>query len=840
VVGQTVSHYRILRKLGEGGMGVVYLAQDLKLDRPVALKFLPQRFLSVPEEVARFEQEAKAISALADTHIATIHDIDEAEGERFLVLEYLPGGTLKEKLQMLNASGGELPLADVVRYALQIAEGLGHAHRRHIIHRDVKTDNIMLTEGGSLKITDFGLAKLKGGASLTKVGSTVGTAAYMSPEQFEGRDVDQRSDIFSFGVVLYELLTGRLPFRGEHDAALAYSVVHEEPASPQSIRPSVPPALQAIVVGCLEKDRERRYQSMDDVVAALREINPSEGSRPVAAPTPEPKASPQWWMFAAGGALLVALAAVALWYWKSDRIERRSVAVLPFKNMSEEKDNEYFSDGITEDIIAQLSKIADLRVVSRSSIMRYKNSDKGVQQIARELNVATVLEGSVRRSGSHVRVIAELVDAAGDEHLWAETYDKEMTEIFAIQSAVAHEIASALKARLSPDETRRIDAKPTENVEAYTHYLRGREYYYRYHRSDNDAAIELFKKALNLDPRFALAYAGLGDAYGQRVGKFGYPDHWLDSSIAASQAAISLDPSSGEAYKSLALSYGFKGWLRMSLETLERAHQLNPKYVPAMGNMGFNLAQQGKLDEAIVWMKKSISVDPAMIFQYFGMARVYIPLREYEKGEQWLKKAVELQPDFIYARSEFCELELNRGNYTQADAHADKVLAIDPNDVIGLNYKGEIALFEGKWDRAREYYGQALKFPGRGMEEFAYRRNTTRMGFILKQSGDTEGSRAILDESMKTDQEALARQNEWYAIPYDIACVHAIRGETSEALSWLEKALDAGWTDYVIAQKDPVFQGLTSNPRFKELMSRAAMRVDAMRKRVQELDNAKE
>ncbi len=832
MVPSVISHYRILEKLGEGGMGVVYKAQDLKLDRIVALKFLPERLLSSPDEVARFEQEARAISALADPHIATIHDIDESDGQRFLVLEYLPGGTLKEKLKDLNTRGGTLPLDDVVRYGLQIAEGLSHAHRRGIVHRDIKTDNIMLTEGGHLKITDFGLAKLKGGVDITRAGSTIGTASYMSPEQFQSQTVDQRSDIFSFGIVLFELLTGRLPFRGEHEASLAYSVVHEDPPAPHALRPDTPAALEQIILRCLEKEPGKRYQAAGDIADALRRVGEVKAS------AKSPAAGRLRWQWIAGPVSVIIMVVALLFFhpWTSPREERKSVAVLPFRNMSDDKENEYFSDGITEDIIAQLSKIEDLRVPSRASVMRYKTSDRTPAQIAAELNVGTILEGSVRRSGNRVRIVAELIDAHNDEHLWTETYDRELTEIFAIQSAVAHEIASALKATLSPEESRRLDAKPTENVEAYTDYLKGREFYYRYHRADNDEAIVLFRKAVTLDGRFALALAGLGDAYAQRFGKFGYPASWLDSSAAASQQAIALDPGLGEAYKALSLSYDFSGRLQKSSEVLLKAYALNPKYTPTIGNLGFNCLMRGKPDEALPWLLKAVTLDPAFVFQYHGIADAYIRLGDYPAAERWLNRAIALQPDLMYAHSTMCELALTRGDYDTAELHARRALAIDPEDVVGLNVAGDVELFQSHYEDARKLFERSV---GRqGMVEFAPRRNSTRLAFVLLKLGDRKGAEGMLEKSSADDNEALARGDEWYAIPFDIACVHAVRGETQEAIRWLRKAFDAGWTGSAIARRDPLMEGLKRNPEFIEVLSRVDSRIEEMRSRVRDIEKA--
>jgi serine/threonine protein kinase len=825
---RTVSHYEILEKIGEGGMGVVYKARDTKLDRIVALKFLPGPMLSSPDEAERFEQEARAISALADPYIATIHDIDEADGERFLVLEYLPGGTLKETVRGLNAAGERLPIADVVSYGIQIAEGLAHAHRRGIIHRDIKTDNIMRTEGGHLKITDFGLAKLRGGVDLTKAGSTIGTASYMSPEQVQTQPVDARSDLFSLGVVLYELLTGHLPFRGEHEASLAYSVVHEQPPPPHTIRSDTPSSLEAIILKCLEKEPQKRYQTADEIARALRNI----GETPGTLLTAPPRRSGRAWIVIPASIILLLGLLYLYAPWKSPHAERKSVAVLPFKNMSEDRENEYFSDGITEDIISQLSKIEDLRVPSRASIMRYKTIDRTPQQIAGELNIGTLLEGSVRRSGNRVRIVAELIDARSDERLWTETYDKELTEIFAIQSDVAREIVSALKARLSPEESRRLDVKPTENVEAYTYYLKGRESYYRYHRADNDAAIEFFRNAIALDGRFALAFAGLGDAYAQRAAKFGYPEAWVDSSIAVSQVAITLAPSLGEAYKALALGLAFKGFLQKTGEVLRKAYELNPKYVPTIGNLGYNSLMLGKPDEALPWLLKAITLDPAFVFQYFGVGDAYMRLGDYAAAREWLDRAIALQPDLIYTHAKICELALIQGEFATAEEHVRRMLAIDSTDIVALNYAGDVAFFRGHMEEARMYYERGLGT--RGIAEYAPRRNSTRLGFILLGEGNAGRARAMFDRSIQEDEKALAGGDEWYAIPFDLACVHAVRGEKQEAIRWLRKAVDAGWMETAIAKKDPLLDTLRKDPEFLNVLAQVESRVERMRTHVRE------
>ncbi|HEY4643370.1 MAG TPA: protein kinase, partial [Bacteroidota bacterium] len=582
MIGQTISHYKILEKLGEGGMGVVYKAEDIKLKRTVALKFLPHHLTSTKEEEARFLQEAQAAATLNHPNVCTIFAVEEHEGQQFIAMEYVDGVTLRQRME--NAP---LKLNQAISYAVQVGEALQEAHNKGIVHRDIKADNIMVNAKNQVKVMDFGLAKLKGSLKLTRSSSTVGTLAYMAPEQVQGGEVDARSDNFSFGVVLYEMLTGRTPFRGEHDAAMMYSIINEEPEPLERYLSESSPELQRILSRALEKDPDDRYQSAADMVSELRRLQkqtsrvsrkpleemktsqtpasvereprapaveeqPEEVKKiPAGIPTPTGKARIIAYSGIALAVLAVGALAVNLLFFRTEavRADKKSIAVLPFKNLSEEKESEFFSDGITEDIITQLSKIGDLRVISRTSVMRYKESDKSIRDIGKELGVATILEGSVRRAGNQVRIVAQLIDASNDEHLWADTYDRELTQIFAIQSDIAQKIASSLKAKLTSSQKQQIEKKPTENLDAYTFYLKGREYYYRYHKQENENAVQLFKNALDLDPNYALAYAGLGDAYGQRVQRFGFAEGWLDSAVAVTDKAISIDPNLAEAYK---------------------------------------------------------------------------------------------------------------------------------------------------------------------------------------------------------------------------------------------------------------------------------------------------
>jgi len=477
MLGKTVSHYRITEKLGEGGMGVVYRAEDTILKRTVALKFLPRELTRDAGAKERFIREAQAASALDHPNICTVFEVNEADDQTFIAMACVEGGSVKDRL-----AAGPMDIDVATDVAAQVAEGLEEAHDKGIVHRDIKAANIMLTPKGQAKIMDFGLAKLSGGSGLTRTGVTMGTVAYMSPEQVRGEEVDRRTDVWSLGVLLYEMVTGHMPFEAEYEPAAMYSILNENPRPMAAFRPDVPVELEHIVETALAKSLEERYQTASEMKGDLRALR-------------------------AGRTVGVAEQFIA-----RARFAKKSIAVLPFKSLSDSKEDEYFSDGTTEDIISQLSKIGELKVISRTSAMRFKNTTKSLREIGRELDVATILEGSVRRSGDRVRIVSQLVDTRTDEPLWTETYDRQMSDIFEIQSDVAQKIATELRAQLSPEVKRRMERKPTESLEAYDYYLKGREYYYRYRKQDNEHAIELFKKALELDPDYALAYAGLGDA----------------------------------------------------------------------------------------------------------------------------------------------------------------------------------------------------------------------------------------------------------------------------------------------------------------------------------------
>lgn len=452
MVGRTISHYRILEKLGEGGMGVVYKAQDLKLNRVVALKFLPLEHTSTPKDIDRFQNEAEALSSLNHPNIATIFDIDETEGQRFIALELLPGGTLRSKVRENQSAGHEMPLPLVVSYALQVADGLAHAHKRNIIHRDVKTENIMLTEDGKIKITDFGLAKLRTASQVTNTGSTVGTAAYMSPEQIRGEEINMQSDIFSFGVVLYELTTGRLPFRGEHQAALSYSIVHEEPVAVGSLREKIPPSLMEIIAKCLSKDKADRYQSCEVLAVDLQKVS-QEITGFVGSGTTEPaRKGMSGWIMLVGVLLLVTLGVILYFVFAStgkSTSTRPSIAVLYVENLTGSPQYDSFSVGLTEEITSELSNIPGLQVVSRNDVVQFRGKTVDMREIGEKLGVSYVLEGSLRVDGKKIRVMCQAIQTTDRFHFWSQGITRDLTNALEVETDIAQQVALGLKTKFA-------------------------------------------------------------------------------------------------------------------------------------------------------------------------------------------------------------------------------------------------------------------------------------------------------------------------------------------------------------------------------------------------------
>jgi eukaryotic-like serine/threonine-protein kinase len=698
MIGKTISHYKILEKLGEGGMGVVYKAQDTKLDRLVALKFLPQHLTSDPVEKERFIHEAKAASALNHPNVTTIYEVDEFEGQMFIVMEYCEGKTLKQMIEKETLS-----VKKVLDIAIHVSEGLTAAHNKGVVHRDIKSDNIMVSPEGQVKIMDFGLAKLKGATKLTKSGSTLGTAAYMSPEQASGEEVDQRSDIFSFGVVLYELLTGQLPFKGEHTAAIIYSILNDEPQPVARYNNKVSAELERMVAKTLAKDKEERYQHIDDLLADLRRERKGLDyvkTGPLAQPveTQKPVKKKTLFLVVAGLAVLILIVGYyALFNKKEPESGRKMLAVLPFENLGA-PEQEYFAAGITEEITTHLAKVSGLGVISRTSVLQYKDTKKTVQQIGKELGVQYVLEGTIlwdkSEVSNRVRINPQLIRVKDGTHVWAETYNRVLEQIFALQSDIAEKVASALNITLLEAEQRYIAAKPTENVEAYEYYLRGKDYSNRrFGVKDARIAVEMYEKAVEIDPTFALAYASLSYAHAWMYwAYYDWTDERLNKAKEAVDRALELKPDLPEAHLALGYYYYWGSWdYDRALEQFAIAQKGQPNNSELIAAIGYVLRRQGKLEQAVANLKKVAELDPRSYWQAYEVATTYHFMRKYAEADSYYARAISLAPDRPEAYSSRAQLYLNSDGDTkkarkvlqEATGKVDVSLLVA--DLVGLN-----------------------------------------------------------------------------------------------------------------------------------------------------------
>jgi serine/threonine protein kinase len=772
MIGQTISHYKMLEKLGGGGMGVVYKAQDLKLDRFVALKFLPPDLTREPEGRERFIHEAKAASALQHPNICTIHDIDEtADNQLFIVMDCYEGDTLRQKIER-----GPLKLEEACDLALQVGQGLSEAHAHGIVHRDVKPANILVTKSGVARIVDFGLAKLSGQTMLTKSGSTVGTAAYMSPEQARGGKVDQRTDIWSLGVVLFEMLTGKKPFESEYEQALVYLILNQEPRPMRELRPEVPEAIEKICRRAMAKERKDRYQSAAELISDLASYR---AGTQLALKTRKVISKRRRLVYAVLVVIVVAIALFGIFY-KSMRGEVFDrVAVLPFHNLSKDSTQEYLADGMTEEVIARLQHVASLNVPSIRGTLKFKGSQSSYVDIARELHAKALVDASILFVGNRVRIIAKLIDPATDRSLWSETYDGSMEEILELQSRIARALVSAVRVEVTHNEATRLSRSQRVDPRAYELYLKARHSLYIAQGDEQKfrMAVNILEQAIAIDSTCPAFYALAVNYY--QVGAFaGYytPVEVIPRMQRAAEKAIALDDQSSDSQKALSILDQAKWDWKGAEAAFRRGIEISPGDADIQSAFGWLLVWIGKFDEAVMRMNQASEMDASMDPTASGRVIVYMFSRRYDDA---VRVGVE------YARR-------------------------FPDDPLLLCNLSWAFAEKGSCDSAISY---ALRSYDRSGHDSFMEVNCAQIYGIC---GQRQKALEFLDHYFVTQKGKTIE-------PYQVAATYAILHDTSNAYSWLDRAYREKSQGLGVLNIDPSWDFQRSSPRYRDMLRRIGL-----------------
>jgi eukaryotic-like serine/threonine-protein kinase len=822
--GTRLGPYVLGPLIGEGGMGEVYRARDARLDREVAIKLLPADLARDADRLQRSEREARVLASLNHPNIAALFGLEEGDGLTGLVIELVPGLTLQEHL----AARGRLPLDEAVAIARQIAAALEAAHRHGIVHRDLKPANIKITPDGVVKVLDFGLARIEetpeATATVTSTGTIVGTPAYMSPEQARGQATDRRADVWAFGVVLFEMLTGRRAFEGDSSADALAAVIRGEPGLDR-LPSSTPSHVRATIDRCLQKDASERARDMADVRMAL------DGAFGGPAPAAAARPSAKWLRTAAAAVLVLTIAAAAGWLlWRDPQgtaqqsvaePERPLIAVRAFKSLSADPQQGYFAAGMTEEIRGQLSQVSALRILSGTGLDGYADD---LPRAARELGLRSYVDGSVRVEGSRVRVSAELVDARTRESLWRQQYERELAGVLAVQSDIAQQIAQALEPNLPEAQRARLAKRPTDNLEAYTLFLRTRELR-SYDRAKNLEAIGLLKKALELDPTFAEALARA--AYRQVF--MGYYDDpsWVDKGIADAEAALRIDPGLPMGYFVLGTAYAIKGQGAESRQAFLRALELNPSDGGLMSNFSIAEMLYGRLDEAVYLGRRGFVLSGKRGF--YHLVAPLVTIRADAESRILLEEAERRTPTNARMQMLLAMLEVHEGSGEKALNRSKAIAKREPENLEMSFHRADVAFLMDDPDLATVLAPLVKQSPTNRL--WGGESVRLRYAYALQQRGESARAKALAAEAERYAHERIAAGDDTPVQRVELAGSAALRGDTAAALEWLERAFEAGYRDYGFLERDPIFRPLAGDARFVRVLDRTRADVQAQRER---------